>query len=866
MANRALGINQAGFRGPPSSSNTASSEFQNKSRTPRFKVILDGHIAPNLIQKDVAVQLAKLTHTSTLHATQLLAGKPTTIKSDVSLDTAQRCLITLLEIGAIAHIEPISTLIPPPAAVANHMDQANSNKAVSFSSTPKVSRHTPNTDSLKIAQERTEPVGDRRHRVSPSADGSAKPAEPSVPHGVTDSVNRSSAPTIPLQTLSVKEIRDAINVHAVRARPRNLIDRISLYVITACALSLPFFYLASLMAAIFALQWHILSNIDWLTSTNSSFTAILYIFPILAGTPMIFLMAKPIIAPTEANDPSIPADIVKDAPILALVESVSMAMGTRAPLVVHFTLTASITVESRPGLMRYLWDRPIVTIGLPLVGELKTKQLVHLLAAELVRFSRHHSFGLLRLLEQVHAFLYQSAYETDAWDANLDRLIQRSTDFTVIALLGVKGLIAITRLPMALLSQTCQLLVSRKIMNATLDADRYACQISGTEDARSALTRQYFLNAAERLVIEDLRHAVQIGERIDNITTAVLQKAKSLPLHVINHIKRSANRPKDGSLCVYPSLSRRITALSAYATPSIVQLANPAIETLPRYDALNNELSRFFYDQFRIRSGYAQQRTTQSISQNPDDHQRALLRKYFCGTFRGDRFFVPHVTSKLNATATLGLANAIRNAIRDMRTVRSKVSEETNALTQAEKLEHLAIQRLGLVLQARVNYSDKGTRRMILGRIESLKSLYAAQNALNKLLEQAQKIHHHPRKERSTDPEVRQLLKGCRDSYVTLLGLLVKGTYPFTGGNNPAHILSYFQHHASAPDEFTACTENCLASVNAIARNIRVLYRNIIVSLLEIASETEKELGVAYGQSSVNTELGYPPNILGASA
>ena len=113
MANRALGINQAGFRGLPSSSKTASSESQNKSRTPRFKVILDGHIAPNLIQKDVVVQLAKLTHTSTLHATQLLAGKPTTIKSDVSLDTAQRCLITLLEIGVIAHIEPISTLIHP---------------------------------------------------------------------------------------------------------------------------------------------------------------------------------------------------------------------------------------------------------------------------------------------------------------------------------------------------------------------------------------------------------------------------------------------------------------------------------------------------------------------------------------------------------------------------------------------------------------------------------------------------------------------------------------------------------------------------------------------------------------------------------
>lgn len=860
MVKRAFGINQTSFRGPSSSSNKASLGSHDKNRTPRFKVILEGHIAPNLVQKNVIIQLAKLTHTSTPHATQLLAGKPTTIKSDVSLDVAQRCLITLLEIGVIAHIEPISTLIQSPDSISENIENAGSIEATPIPAPPRVPRDNPKSSSIKEANEHAQISGDRHDHLLPAADKSATAVATPISFDVADPVNHST------RTLSVKEIRDAINVQSIRARPRNIINRTSLYIIAVFALSLPFFYLASLMAAIFALQWHILSNTDWLTSTNSSFTAILYFFPILAGTPLIFLMAKPIIAPAEASDPSFPADIVKDAPILALVESVSMAMGTRVPLAVHFSLTALITVESRPGLMRYLWDRPIVTIGLPLIGELKTKQLAHLLATELVRFSRHHSFGLLRLLEQVHAFLYHAAYETDAWDANLDRLIQRSTDFTVIALLGVKGLIAITRLPMALLSQTCQLLVSRKIMNATLDADRYACQLSGTEDARSALTRQYFLNAAERLVIEDLRHAVQIGHRIDNIAMAVLQKAKSLPLHVINQIKRSASGPNDGPLCVYPSLSRRIAALSTYATPPIIQLANPAVEIMPRFEALTNELSRFFYDQFRIRSGYVQQRTVQLISQNPNEHQRALLRKYFCGTFRSDRFFVPHVAAKLNATATLGLANAIRNVIRDMRTVRSTITGEDNAILQTEVLEQMAIQRLGFVLQARINYSDKATRRMILGRIESLKSLYAAQYALNTLLDQAQEIHRHPRKEKPTDPEIRHLLKACRDTYVKLLGLLVKGTYPFTGGCNPAHILSYFQHHAGAPDEFTNSAEQCLASVNAIARNIRVLYRNIIVSLLEIANETEKELGVAYGQSSRNTEIGFPPNVLGAGA
>lgn len=861
MVKRALGINQTSFRGPSSSSNKPSLGSHHKNRTPRFKVILEGHIAPNLVQKNVIIQLAKLTHTSTPHATQLLAGKPTTIKSDVSLNVAQRCLITLLEIGVIAHIEPISTLVQSPDSISENIDNAGSMEASPIPAPPRAPKVNPKNSSIKEANEHAQISGDRHDHVLAAADQSATAATAvaaPISFDIADPVNHST------RTLSVKEIRDAINVQSIQARPRNFINRISLYIITVFALSLPFFYLASLMAAIFALQWHILSNTDWLTSTNFSFTAILYFFPIFAGTPLIFLMAKPIIAPAEASEPSFPADIVKDAPILALVESVSMAMGTRVPLAVHFSLTALITVESRPGLMRYLWDRPIVTIGLPLIGELKTKQLAHLLATELVRFSRHHSFGLLRLLEQVHAFLYHAAYETDAWDASLDRLIQRSTDFTVIALLGVKGLIAITRLPMALLSQICQLLVSRKIMNATLDADRYACQLSGTEDARSALTRQYFLNAAERLVSEDLRHAVQIGHRIDNIALAVLQKAKSLPLHVINQIKRSACRPNDGPLCVYPSLSRRITALSTYATPPIIQLANPAVEIMPRFEALTNELSRFFYDQFRIRSGYVQQRTVQLISQNPNEHERALLRKYFCGTFRSDRFFVPHVVAKLNANATLGLANAIRNVIRDMRTVRSTIKGGDNAILQTEVLEQMAIQRLGFVLQARINYSDKATHRMILGRIESLKSLYTAQYALKTLLDQAQKIHRHPRKEKSADPEIRHLLNACRNSYVKLLGLLVKGTYPFTGGCNPAHILSYFQHHAGAPDEFINSADQCLASVNAITRNIRILYRNIIVSLLEIANETEKELGVAYGQPSRNTEIEFSPSILGA--
>jgi hypothetical protein len=103
-----------------------------------------------------------------------------------------------------------------------------------------------------------------------------------------------------------------------------------------------------------------------------------------------------------------------------------------------------------------------------------------------------------------------------------------------------------------------------------------------------------------------------------------------------------------------------------------------------------------------------------------------------------------------------------------------------------------------------------------------------------------------------------------------LLGLLVKGSYPFHGGNNPTLVLSFFQHSAGSPDVMIESAEHCLASVNAVTRNIRNLHRGIIASLIETANETEKQLGVTNSatgsQADTDVQSGYSIEALGVKA
>lgn len=880
MAAHAPKLDRPSLSGPARSSGV-------ENQKPRFNVILEGNTAPNLTSDRVAIELAKLTRTSPKHAKLLLAGKSTTIKANVSSDVAQRCLMTLLEIGAIAHIEPIhhagrnnSPPEEPNRSNTTCPSQKDSGSQPFKNANPATSIDTPHE--LKVKTSKAASVDPEHTNLnkgvrSPHTDYASGMDSTAIlasltskNTGQTTESNLTNGPvetnTQPRHFLSEQAIREAINQPVVCNIHQSIVGKITLYMIALGALSLPFIYLGSLMAVVLALQWHVHTNTDWLWSASSPITAILYIFPIVFGTGFLVLMAKPIMAPSETTEHTVPLDFVKDATVLALVERVAAAVGTRPPLEVRFSWQSVVIAESRSGIMRYIRNRPIVTIGLPLIGELKTNQLVHLLATELIRFSRRRSFSLLRLLEQVHVLLYHAAFERDMWDTKLDQMIQRSTDFKVVTLLSLKALIEMTRLPMAILSQVCQLLTGRHLATATLNFDRYAASLAGSEDARSALTRQYFLSTAEKLVIDDVYHSLQTGRRIENIPDTVLRKSKSLPIHIINQIRRSANRPNKGAMGVYPSLAERITALSALPSHTRVHLPNPAIELLPRYNELCNILSRMFYAQL----GLTRQRSSQLPSHRLDQYEKNLVNRYFRGCFRNDRILVPQVSSHPVPGSTLGLTNAIRAVIRDMRGTRHSVTEVGGQNNSGSTLDNLALRRLGLVLQVRLNYSNNIERRMLHGQIESLKSLDVANPALDRLLQSALDLHNHPLKHKSLDREVQQLLKRCRDSYAALLGILVKGTYPFHGGNNPTLVLSFFQHNAGSPDVMIESAEHCLASVNAVTRNIRNLHRGIIASLIETANETEKQLGVTQSsigsQADIDTQSDYSIEALGVKA
>lgn len=855
---------------PGSSARSSSSE----NREPRFNVILEGNTAPNLTVDRVAIELAKVTRTTPKHAKLLLTGKCTTIKANVSSEVAQRCLMTLLQIGAIAHIEPIphasrtiNSTKEPNRSDTTRPTQKHTGLKSAQQAYPSSKTEERRTATIKTGKEVSSQEIDPTSALAPTAKQKTLHTKTNTPTTGPHPTKEEPGPITPsIHFLSVQAIHQAINQPVKCNVRQGIVDKIILYMITLGAISLPFFYLATLMSIIFALQWHVHANTDWLWSASSPITAILYIVPIVFGVGFLVLMAKPIMAPNESTEHTVPLDPIKDATVLALVERVAAAVGTRQPIEVRFSWQSVVLAESRSGLMRYIRNRPIVTIGLPLIGELKTNQLVHLLSTELIRFSRRRSFALLRLLEQVHVLLYHSAFERDMWDTKLDQMIQRSTDFKVITLLGLKALIEMTRLPMALLSHVCQALTGRQLATATLIFDRYAAYLAGSEDARSALTRQYFLSTAEKLVIDDVYHSLQTGRRVENIPDAVLKKAKTLPIHIINQIRRSANRPNKGAMGVYPSLAERISSLSSLPSETRVNLPNPALELLPRYNELCDKLSQMFYKQL----GVVHQHSSQLHSNRLDEYEKSLINRYFRGRFRNDRILVPQVSTSPVPGSTLGLTNAIRVVIQDMRNTRHSVVEVGGRRKTDNVLDQLALRRLGLVLQVRLNYSNNIERRILNGQIASLKSLEAANPVLEQLLKSALELHNHPQKQNIFDREVRQLLKRCRNSYAALLGILVKGTYPFHGGNNPSHILSFFQHDAGSPDVMIESAEHCLASVNAVTRNIRNLHRSIIASLIETANETEKQLGVTHGTTEPpslgNTKMGYAVGVLGVQA
>src|SRR6185369_1001304 len=148
----------------------------------------------------------------------------------------------------------------------------------------------------------------------------------------------------------------------------------------------------------------------------------------------------------------------------------------------------------------------VLTIGLPLVAGLDTRQLAGVLAHEFGHFTQGFGMRLTYIIRTINAWFARVAYERDAWDVWLEQCAAEADDWRVAIVVNLARLaVWFSRLLLKLLLLIGHGIGCFMLRQMEYDADSYEIKLAGSETFESASKRMYVLSLLLETTYKDIR-------------------------------------------------------------------------------------------------------------------------------------------------------------------------------------------------------------------------------------------------------------------------------------------------------------------------------------------------------------------------
>ena len=406
-------------------------------------------------------------------------------------------------------------------------------------------------------------------------------------------------------------------------------------VVAAAMLLLPILYVGLIGLTGYAVWWHATQNVGIVGESTSQWRVLLYLAPIIVGVVLTFFMIKPILArPAAGPDPQ-PLD-QKDEPVLfAFIEEICRQVGARRPGRVQVDCAVNASASFVGRRFQPLRRDLVLTIGLPLVAGLSSRQLAGVLAHEFGHFAQGGGMRLTAIVRGVNAWFGRVVYERDQWDETLERWSTKA-DWRLAIVLGIARL---------------AVWVSRQVLNGLMwgghaiscfmlrqmeyDADSYEIKIAGSDTFIRTMARLRELDAAAHFAYGDVRAGLTRGKVPADMPTYLVERSRHLPPDVLAQFDRTPEETK--IFDTHPSDADRVRAAEVAAARGVlIGGDDPALRLFRNFEALSAAVTRWHFesDLGLDVDGLALVDTTAALTESRQraEHFNAIE------TFFGDRF------------------------------------------------------------------------------------------------------------------------------------------------------------------------------------------------------------------------------------
>jgi hypothetical protein len=479
------------------------------------------------------------------------------------------------------------------------------------------------------------------------------------------------------------------NIEPVRA-PMSY--KLSVVLVTMVMLLIPLVYIGIIIATAMVVYWHAVNNLGMLRygGRGKGVLVVLaaYAAPIVVGAIMVLFMTKPLFAPRakEGRRRSLTRD---GEPLLFdFVDRICEAVGSSRPSRIDIDCQVNASAGFRRGILSFLGNDLVLTIGMPLVAGMNMRQFGGVLAHEFGHFSQGVGMRLSYVIRTIAHWLHRVVYKRDAWDEWLASMAGE-VDIRIGFILYLAMFFVWLSRKILWVLMLCGFGVAGMLLRQMeFDADRYEARLSGSDTFEKTSKQLTLLGIAYGGAQSDMSHFYSEGRLADNLPKLIQANVKQLPKKAHQYVNDTIEKETTGIFDTHPCTKARIENARRENAPGVFTMERPASELFQHYDAATKNVTWDYYcEMFGKNINQNELHSTDQLleSQSKEVEAGGALNRFFQGQFRYETGLPAIELVPVNSDNVRAIGPQIRDTRESM--VQGLAKQEQQRKKQTELIE-----------------------------------------------------------------------------------------------------------------------------------------------------------------------------------
>jgi len=326
---------------------------------------------------------------------------------------------------------------------------------------------------------------------------------------------------------------------------------------------------------------------------------IAYLGPLIGGILAVFFMFKPILARPARRAEPMELNPAQHPRLYQFIAHLCDLLEVPVPKRIYLDGELNASAGLRRGFLSFLGNDLVLTLGLPLVGGLDTRQLAAVVCHELGHCTQGFAMRLQYVIFKVERWFARVVYERDTWDQAVQEWADSTNDWRMSIIVICSQLaIWVSRTILTILlhiGHAASCFLSRQM---EYHADSCALAVAGSVGLESLLLRLREQQVLNSMAFSSLQQLWEKQHKLpDNLPGYLAELEARLPSSFHEQARMTLLNEKAGLFVTHPTPVQRIQKARQQAADGVFSLVKPASLLFNDFGRTAREVTCRFYRQ-----------------------------------------------------------------------------------------------------------------------------------------------------------------------------------------------------------------------------------------------------------------------------